>query len=332
MTPIWDVLRPSKTAQAAGDQVFRRLWGHTHIQIIISGREDNQVKVGTLVHRHWLCMCVFVCVYMYTHACMYMCMCTCVCQHVNVCVYVLLCCMWVYTWKQVCLCVCVCTHLSLKAHFPSCCTYIAVGAGAVVSRAPDFISKPGCSGSPMCTSLGPHDALCCKVSVAPIVYLSDAFPSSRLILLSQPLKRKYGLLMQFSVICKTYPKFDGKIWCNLESLWKQTSEHISEERSWMDWVEDSSPNLCNSLAWLGIPDWIKRRNETEHQHPSLSVSRPWMQSDQLTWCSYCCDLPIMVDGNLRLWPKPNIVSLKQYLLGLLSQLWEMNWYKDCVLN
>lgn len=199
----------------------------------------------------------------------------------------------------------------------------------------------------MCTSLGPHDALCCKVSVAPIVYLSDILPSSRLILLSQPLKRKYGLLMKFSAICKTYPKFDGKIRCYLESLWKQTSEHISEERSWMDWVEDSSPNLCNTLAWLGIPDWKKRRNETEHQHPLLSISRPWMQNDQhpslsiswpqmqsgqLVWGSYCCDLPTMVDCNLRLWPKPNIVSLKQCLLGLLSQLWEMNWYKDCVLN
>lgn len=54
-------------------------------------------------------------------------------------------------------------------------------------EAPDFISKSGCSENPMCTPLGPHDALCCQVSVAPIVYLSDVLPYSRLIFLSQPL-------------------------------------------------------------------------------------------------------------------------------------------------
>lgn len=46
----------------------------------------------------------------------------------------------------------------------------------------------------MCIPLGPYDTLCCKVSVAPIVNLSDVLPSSRLIFLSQPLIKNIDYL------------------------------------------------------------------------------------------------------------------------------------------
>lgn len=75
-----------------------------------------------------------------------------------------------------------------------------------------------------------------------------------------------------------------RVWVNhidniLDKIWNPpggTPPGISVSRLGEDY-----PNCGQTIPWVGVSGWIKRRNWWDHQHSSLSVSSQWMQHDQL---------------------------------------------------